>query len=185
LHVVAKSKRKQRLKVYSTPIGFHDALIAAPTQKAALEAWGADTNLFSQGSAHVVTDPKLTKVPLENPGQVVKVLRGTEAEQLAALANQKPPKRTKAPKAEVVPKKPKKRPRKPSRAALTRAETALDKLEKRQSEQLRKLEKQQDALEKRIRDTRRRHERERDKAQARVEDARAKFNEAIRRYESG
>ena len=80
-----KAKRKTKLKVFSTPIGFHDALVAAPSQKAALEAWGAGTNLFSQGSAHVVTDPKLTKVPLENPGQVVKVPRGSAAEQLAAL----------------------------------------------------------------------------------------------------
>jgi vacuolar-type H+-ATPase subunit I/STV1 len=182
---VAKAKRKQRLKVYSTPIGFHDALVAVPSQKAALEAWGADTNLFSQGSAHVVTDPKLTKVPLQHPGQVVKVLRGTEAEQLAALSKQAPPKRTKAPKAEVVPKKPKKRPRKPSRGALSRAEAALDKVEKRQSEQMRKLEKQQDALEKRMRETKRRHERERDEAQEKIEEARAAYNEAIRRYESG
>ena len=42
-----KAKRKPKLKVYSTPIGFHDALVAAPSQKAALEAWGAGTNLFS------------------------------------------------------------------------------------------------------------------------------------------
>src|SRR5678815_113120 len=85
---MAKAKRKQKLKVFSTPIGFHDALVAAPSRKAALEAWGAGTNLFTQGSAHVVTDPKLTRLPLQNPGQVVKVLRGTHAEQLAALGKQ-------------------------------------------------------------------------------------------------
>ena len=82
---MAKAKRKQRLKVYSTPIGFDDALVAAPSQKAALEAWGAGTNLFSQGSAHVVTDPKLSKEPLSNPGKVVKVPRGIRREHLAAL----------------------------------------------------------------------------------------------------
>lgn len=32
--------RKQKLKVYRTPIGFHDAYVAAPSQKAALKAWG-------------------------------------------------------------------------------------------------------------------------------------------------
>ena len=82
---MAKSGRKQKLKVYSTPIGFHDAYVAAPSQKAALEAWGADTNLFSQGSAQVVTDPKLTKEPLEHPGQVIKVPRGTRKEHLSAV----------------------------------------------------------------------------------------------------
>ena len=82
---MAKAKRKQRLKVYSTPIGFDDALVAAPNRKAALEAWGAGTNLFSQGAAHVVTDPKLTEEPLSKPGTVVRVPRGTEREHLAAL----------------------------------------------------------------------------------------------------
>jgi hypothetical protein len=82
---MAKAKRKPRLKVYSTPIGFHDALVAAPNQKAALEAWGAGTNLFSQGAAHVVTDPKLVKEPLEKPGRVIKVPRGSTREHLAAL----------------------------------------------------------------------------------------------------
>jgi hypothetical protein len=80
-----RQKRKLKLKVYRTPIGFHDALVAAPNQKAALDAWGASTNLFSQGSANVVTDPKLTREPLANPGEVIKVPRGTRAEQLAAL----------------------------------------------------------------------------------------------------
>ena len=82
---MAKSKRKQRLKVYRTPIGFHDAYVAAPSQKAALEAWGSDTNLFARGSAEEVTEPELMAAPLDNPGQVIKVLRGTEAEQIAAL----------------------------------------------------------------------------------------------------
>ena len=31
-----------KLKVYRTPIGFHDAYVAAPSQKAALDAWGSD-----------------------------------------------------------------------------------------------------------------------------------------------
>ena len=43
------AKRKQKLKVYCTPVGFHDAYVAAPSQKAALQAWGAKTNLFAQG----------------------------------------------------------------------------------------------------------------------------------------
>ena len=82
---MAKAGRKQKLKVYSTPIGFHDALVAAPSQKAALEAWGAGTNLFSQGAAEVVTDAKLAKEALSKPGQVVKVPRGTRRQHLSAL----------------------------------------------------------------------------------------------------
>ena len=80
-----KAKRKPTLKVFRTPIGFHDAYVAAPSQSAALEAWGADANLFARGEAEEVTEPKLAKAPLERPGEVVKVLRGTRAQQLAAL----------------------------------------------------------------------------------------------------
>lgn len=43
-HWMAKAKRNRKLKVYRTPIGFHDAYVAAPSQKAALEAWGVETN---------------------------------------------------------------------------------------------------------------------------------------------
>ena len=82
---MAKAKRGHKLKVYATPIGFHDALVAAPSQKAALEAWGADTNLFSQGSAQVVTDRELIRRALSKPGKVVRVPRGTIREHLAAL----------------------------------------------------------------------------------------------------
>ena len=59
-----KPERKQKLKVFRTPIGFHDAYVAAPSQKAALEAWGADGNLFAQGIAEQVTDPDVMEEPL-------------------------------------------------------------------------------------------------------------------------
>lgn len=182
---MAKAKRKQTLKVYSTPIGFHDAFVAAPSQKAALEAWGASTNLFSQGSAHVVTDPKLAKVPLQHPGQVIKVSRGSHVEQLAALARPQRPKRKADPEVEIVPKKAKKRAPKPNRSALTKAEDALDTLRKKQDAELAKLEKQIDALEKRRREIQRGHERQREKARERVDDERARYEAAIDRYEAG
>ena len=182
---MAKAKRTQKLKVFRTPIGFHDAYVAAPSQKAALQAWGSATNLFGQGAAEQVTDPELIKVPLENPGQVVKVLRGSRAEQIAALDKQKPPKRTEAPKAEIVAKKVKKRPPKPSRSAVTKAEEALAEIEKRQAGEMAGLEKQQKALEQKIRDTRRGQERERDKAQATLERHRSAYESALQDYESG
>ena len=182
---MAKANRKQKLKVFRTPIGFHDAYVAAPSQKAALEAWGIDTNLFARGSAEEVDDAELTKVPLEHPGQVVKVLRGSREEQLAALAKQKPPRRKAAPKAEVVPKKAKKRARKPSRTPLTRAEQALEKVEKRHESQREAIAKEERALERKRREMKRRHERERDKAEEKVESEREKYQAALARYDSG
>ena len=182
---MAKPKRTQKLKVYSTPIGFHDALVAAPSQKAALEAWGAGTNLFSQGSAEVVTDPALTKVPLENPGQVVKVLRGSHAEQLEALDKQQKPKRKSEPKPVVLPKTAKPARRKPSRAALSRAESALEALEARQTEEAERVEKEIGELEKRRSNLERRHERDLHKARGGVEEERETYQAAMERYEAG
>ena len=42
-------------------------------------------NRTAFAAAHVVTDPKLVKEPLEKPGRVIKVPRGSKREHLAAL----------------------------------------------------------------------------------------------------
>ncbi len=115
-----------RLKVFRTAIGFHDAYVAAPSQKAALEAWGSDHNLFASGAAEVATDEALAKAPLDNPGKVLKVLRGTHAEQIAALGDVRPSK----PEGEVavagtVAVKARRGPR-PSRSGLDDAEAAVE-----------------------------------------------------------
>lgn len=55
------------LKVYRTPIGFHDAYVAAPSQKAALAAWGTKKNLFARGDAGIVTDAKLSRTTARPP----------------------------------------------------------------------------------------------------------------------
>jgi colicin import membrane protein len=43
-------------KVYQTSQGFYDLALAAPSMKAALEAWGANMNLFRQGFARDADD---------------------------------------------------------------------------------------------------------------------------------
>ena len=104
-----------KLKVFRTPIGFHDAYVAAPSRAAALRAWGSDKDLFARGIAEEVTDPALTAEPLAQPGTVFKRSRGTADEQVAALsggtAKAKAPKPAKA----VKPRGPR-----PDRAALDR-----------------------------------------------------------------
>ncbi len=87
--------RQPKLKVYRLPIGFHDAYVAAPTKKAAIEAWGSDKDVFQRGQAELVEDPKLTREPLASPGKVIKRLRGTAAEQMAALGKDEPAPRRK------------------------------------------------------------------------------------------
>jgi hypothetical protein len=51
----------RKLKTFQTSLGFFDLAIAAPSMKAALEAWGTDSNLFHQGAAKESDDPELIK----------------------------------------------------------------------------------------------------------------------------
>ncbi|HTK35816.1 MAG TPA: hypothetical protein VL358_11105 [Caulobacteraceae bacterium] len=60
-----------RLKVYATRIGFHDTVVAAPNQAAALAAWDVHEDLFAQKAAAVADDPKATKAALAKPGVVL------------------------------------------------------------------------------------------------------------------
>lgn len=62
----------KKLKTYQTSIGFFDLAIAAPSMKAALEAWGADSNLFHQKFAWEADDPDVVAATLRHPGVVLK-----------------------------------------------------------------------------------------------------------------
>ena len=116
-----------KLKVFRTAIGFHDAFVAVPTKKAALAAWGASKNLFTRGDADEVTDPALMKAALASPGHVIKVLRGSEAEHLAALPPDRPrPKKPAKPEKPAKAKKALKPKPRPSRGALDEAEAVLE-----------------------------------------------------------
>lgn len=129
--------RAGTLKVFRTPIGFHDAYVAAPSQKAALAAWGSDADLFARGVAELVTDDALMAEPLAKPGEIIRRSRGTAAEQIAeaAKAPPAPPKakgRAKADREAAADRKPtvsrkqtrKPRPR-PARTKLDAAEAAV------------------------------------------------------------
>jgi hypothetical protein len=62
----------KKLKSYETSLGFFDLAIAAPSMKAALEAWGADSNLFHQGAAKESHDPDVIAATMAKPGVVLK-----------------------------------------------------------------------------------------------------------------
>ena len=62
----------KKLKTYETSLGFFDLAIAAPSMKAALEAWGADSNLFHQGAARQSENPDVIAATMEMPGVVLK-----------------------------------------------------------------------------------------------------------------
>jgi hypothetical protein len=62
----------RKLKTYQTSLGFFDMAVAAPSMKAALEAWGADSNLFHQGAAQQSEDPDVIAATMAAPGVVLK-----------------------------------------------------------------------------------------------------------------
>ena len=132
----------RKLKVFRTPIGFHDAYVAAPSRKAALEAWGSERDLFARGIAEEITDPKLTRAPLAQPGTVFKVSRGDADAQFAALGEDKP----KAKRATKVVAGKARQPR-PDRAPLEEAEAALVAAERRHAQERRAIDAKIAALE--------------------------------------
>ena len=62
----------RKLKTYQTSIGFFDMAIAAPSMKAALQAWGSKSNLFHQGFASEAGDPDVIAATLAKPGVILK-----------------------------------------------------------------------------------------------------------------
>src|SRR2546429_2867063 len=68
----------RKLKTFVTSLGFFDQAIAAPSMKAALEAWGADSNLFHQGVAKESHDPDVIAATMAKPGIVLRRPVGTD-----------------------------------------------------------------------------------------------------------
>jgi colicin import membrane protein len=62
----------RKLKTFQTSLGFYDLAIAAPSMKAALDAWGAGSNLFHQGVAKETDDPDVIAATMSKPGVVLK-----------------------------------------------------------------------------------------------------------------
>ncbi len=62
----------RKLKVFRAHFGFYDEIVAAPSQKAALQAWGAGAHEFKHGFATVTDEPALVKAALAQPGVVLK-----------------------------------------------------------------------------------------------------------------
>jgi hypothetical protein len=75
------------LKVFRTHIGFYDLIVAAPSMKAAAEAWQADVRLFAQGFAAITEDKEAVRAATAEPGLVLRRphgQKGTWQEQPAA-----------------------------------------------------------------------------------------------------
>lgn len=171
----------RKLKVFRTPIGFHDAYVAAPTKKAALEAWGTDANLFARGTAEEVTDPKLTAAPLERPGEVIRVSRGDLSAQLKALGPRKG--RKSAPKKAAARSAPARRSPPPKRDKVDAAERALDEARDRHDREAAALEAERDAIERRLEKLRAQQGKETTRLERARDKARTAYREALEKWE--
>lgn len=66
-----------RLKVYEADLdGVNRWIVAAPSQKAALEAWGVRQNLFLLGEAKVAEDDAAIAAALARPGEPLRAPKG-------------------------------------------------------------------------------------------------------------
>jgi hypothetical protein len=175
----AAMPRKSALKVFRTPIGFHDAYVAVPSRKAALAAWGADADLFARGAAELVEDLELVREPLAHPGKVIRRLRGTVEEQVAALpaAPVRPPSPTPAKPRE------RKKPPKPDRSALIEAELALDAIRQRHANERDDLAGRRAELDRERVCQKDRQAGELAKAEAKLAVVRDRYEQALRKWQ--
>jgi hypothetical protein len=150
--------------------------VAAPSQKAALQAWGSDSDLFAQKIAEQVTDPDLMKEALAHPGEIIRKLRGTAAEQVAALGSEA------AKKAAKRPAKPKPKS-KPSRAALAQAEHEVQELKSRQADEVEVIKREMTALAQKLKDAESAYVVELKAAETQLQDQAAQYEKALRVWE--
>jgi colicin import membrane protein len=133
----------RKLKSYQTSLGFYDLAIAAPSMKAALDAWGAGSNLFHQGVAKESSDPEVVAATMSKPGVVLRRPVGSGGPfrehshlptHLAADGPRSPPKKSfaKSGKKEV--------PRTIDDKAVRKAVVAFEKEQRRRDNQRRKEE---------------------------------------------
>ncbi|WFU38118.1 cell envelope biogenesis protein TolA [Bradyrhizobium sp. CB82] len=123
----------RKLKTFETSLGFYDLAIAAPSMKAALSAWGADSNLFHQGVAKESDDPDVVAATMAKPGVVLRRPVGSQgpfrehADLPTHLVDEEPTRRSR--KASAKPKK--RQPRPPEDKAARAAALSFEKEERR------------------------------------------------------
>ena len=96
----------RKLKTFVTSMGFYDLAVAAPSQKAALEAFGIKRNLFHEGSALETNEPSIVEAAMEAPGKVLRRAVGSDA---PYSEHGEPPKSLPARKRSSRPMKPERR----------------------------------------------------------------------------
>ena len=155
------------LKVYAAPLGFFESVVAAPSQAAALRAWGVHQDLFASGDAKVTTDQAAVKAATAHPGVPLKRPVGVKGGFALDpdLPDAPEPKRSRA-------------RAKPDRARLDAAEARLRDIEDEQARGEAELEERRQALEAEAAAAHKRWAGVRKQAEADVERQRRAFSRA-------
>jgi hypothetical protein len=175
------------LKVFRTHLGFFDTIIAVPSMKAALDAWGARQNLFHEGLAEITNDPKAVMAALAKPGVVLRRAAGTndqfsENPDLPMIRVAKGAKAAKAAKTAGQQKLPlpKPEPKPIDRRKLEAAEKALAELETDERKTLGELWKKRAAAEAEEARAKRDFAKRRKEAEERIDQERRAYDRAVR-----
>jgi colicin import membrane protein len=138
----------RKLKTYQTSSGFFDLAVAAPSMKAAAEAWGSRTNVFTQGFAKETRDPAIVAATLAKPGVVLRRPVGSNG---PFTEHAKLPKDLPGEKVKARPSKPQKQPptRQTDGKGARAASLAFEREQKRRETKRRKEEAAQEKKRKR------------------------------------
>src|SRR5580692_9638636 len=138
--------RVRKLKVFEAQIGFYDTVVAAPSQAAALRAWGTHQNLFADGQARLAKDKAAVEAALAHPEVLLRRAVGsTDAFALTPTGLPKVPAPAKAKgKSKREPRKPEPPP--VDRSKLDAAEAELLRLDEERKTEEAALQREVDAL---------------------------------------
>jgi colicin import membrane protein len=175
------------LKVFRTHLGFFDTIVAVPSMKAALDAWGVKQNLFQGKLAELTNDPKAVMAALAKPGVVLRRAAGsndqfTENPDLPMVRIAKKAKAAKAAKESGQHRLPlsKPEPKPVDRRKLEAAEKALADLEQDERRTLGELWKKRAAAEAEEARAKRDFARRRREAEEKVEQEQRAYDRAVR-----
>ena len=175
----------RKLKTYITNLGFFELALAAPSMKAALEAWGLDHNAFHHGFAKETGDPKIVAAAMAKPGVVLKRPVGSKG---AFREDAKLPKDWSVPAGGALPKpkvkkrtkaKPARKPAKTDKTAQKADRAAIISFEREKARREKAREREAAEDEAREEKDRARREKDVEKAQAALDRAEARHEEAM------
>ena len=171
----------RKLKVFQAQFGFYDTVVAAPSQAAALRAWGVNQNLFASGEAKITTDAAAVAVATANPETPLRRAVGSNdpfALEPTSLPDVPDPPKTPAakPAAKAKPAAPREPP--PDRSKLDAAEKALGALDDERKRQEASFRKEADDLETRRMTAQSAYVEARKAATSRVVEARTAYRKA-------